>query len=96
VVTVEGECRSARLVSQVKIASNWGDREGVKAPPQSYMVGMSNTVVRIFKHEESFEVSSLDVLLFRRQPRPAGYQQAHEVRSGRVSREGLREGPARR
>jgi len=44
----------------VKIASNWGDREGVKAPPQSYMVGMSNTVVRIFKHEESFEVSSLD------------------------------------
>ena len=51
----------------MKIASNWGDREGVKAPPQSYMVGMSNTVVRIFKHEESFEVSSLDVLLFRRQ-----------------------------
>jgi hypothetical protein len=55
--------------------------------------GMSNTVVRIFKREESFEVR---VSLFRRQPRPAGYQQAHEVRSGRGSREGLREGPARR
>jgi hypothetical protein len=27
-----------------------------KSRPQSYVVGMSNTVVSIFKHEESFEV----------------------------------------
>ena len=56
---------------------------------------MSNTVVRIIKHEESFEVRVSTFFYFEDHPEPAVYHQAHEARRGGGSREDLREGPAR-
>jgi hypothetical protein len=56
--------------------------------------GMSNTVVRIFKREESFEVRVSTFFYFDDNPGRRAINK--RMKSGRGSREGLREGPARR